>query len=188
MANSVKIEPKVLHELLRYDPTTGKLFWRKRPAKFFKNGRNTAQHRCNVWNSRRAGKEALFSLNRTGYLQGSILNRKYFAHRVVWAMETGEWPVDQIDHINGDPSDNRIANLRDVSASENGRNKRIAATNTSGVIGVNWNVINKKWRAQINVKGRQIHLGVFHRFDAAVDARKAAEARFGYHKNHGRTA
>jgi len=110
------------------------------------------------------------------------------AHRVVWALAHGQWPVDEIDHINGDRADNRLVNLRSVTGAENKRNKRTPSNNKSGAVGVFWLRDNKTWRAAIRVAGRQTHIGCYATFDEAVSARKAAEVEHDYHPNHGRNA
>jgi hypothetical protein len=158
---------------LRYDPETGALFWRQDPA-------GTVQ-----WNGRWAGKPAFTTIER-GYLQGRIDWVLLYAHRVIWKMETGLEPED-IDHENGNRSDNRWVNLRDVSRTENMRNRMISSNNTSGHPGVSltkWHT----WKATIGVDNRTIVLGSFSSFDEAVAARKAAEVLHGYHQNHGRSS
>lgn len=112
----------------------------------------------------------------------------YQNHRIAWALHHGCWPDDQIDHINGNPEDNRIANLRAVSNAENQRNARRKCTNTSGVTGVSWHSRDHVWHANIREKGRLLYLGSFDSFDEAVAVRKAAEHEYGYHENHGRAA
>jgi hypothetical protein len=89
----------------------------------------------------------------------------------------GEWPKGEIDHVNRDSLDNRIANLRDVSQSENARNRPQQANSTSGVKGVYWHKASQRWQAQIAVNGKQIHLGLFDTLDEAARARFIAEAR-----------
>jgi hypothetical protein len=99
---------------------------------------------------------------------------------------TGDFPEDQIDHINGVRSDNRWCNLRAVSRQENAKNKRTPSDNSSGVIGVCWDRREKKWRAEIQ-SGKVKHaLGHFPEFSDAVAARKKAERDLEFHKNHGR--
>jgi len=105
---------------------------------------------------------------------------------VIWAIVHGEWPEWQIDHINGVRRDTRLCNLRSVSASENSRNCALSTRNKSGSIGVCWDAHHNKWHASIKVDGRQVALGRFSEFENAVSARKAAEAKYGYHVNHGR--
>lgn len=162
--------PTVLRQLLRYDPETGKLFWRSNQSR-----------KC------RAGSQAFTSMGSHGYFQGGVGGEKYLAHRVIWAMHAGEWPVE-IDHINGDRSDNRLSNLRNVTRSGNMKNQRLSTANTSGFIGVSRFKRDNKWQAKIMVARKCIFLGLFDTPEAAVAARKAAELKYGFHENHGRTA
>ena len=175
--------PELLRKLFRYDPETGKLFWRVRAADLFADGN---QGRCAAWNTRYAGKEAFTSCDGKGYMGGRIFNRAALAHRVIWTIEMGAWPEDQIDHINGVRNDNRIVNLRAVTSTENNRNARLSARSKSGVLGVWWNKAANKWRAGIRSGGKDVHLGTFTCFDSAVAARRRADIKYGYHENHGR--
>lgn len=170
---SNKIDPKVLTELLDYQPETGLFFWRKRDA----GGKN--------WNVRWAGKQAFTSLCGGGYFQGHLLGQKVLAHRVAWAASFGEWP-DVIDHINGVRSDNRLENLRNVSWAENNLNLGLRRKNQSGANGVRWS--KGAWQAEIRAGGKSEYLGRFVSLDDAIAARKAAEPAFGFHPNHGRAA
>lgn len=99
---------------------------------------------------------------------------------MVWLYVYGVWPSRFIDHIDHNPSNNRIVNLRDVSASDNMRNRRLGRHNTSGAHGVRFDKLSGRWTASIN-----INLGSFDRRQDAVDARKSAEVKFGYHPLHG---
>ena len=82
-----------------------------------------------------------------------------------------------IDHINGDPFDNKIDNLRLVTHRENAMNRRLSCNNKSGVIGVHYYASRKQWQAQITVKGKKINLGRFDNFDDAVKSRKDAKKK-----------
>lgn len=175
-----------ISKLLKYDPETGRLFWRKRSPDQFTGGRQTAQHNCNAWNGKHAGQEALTADDGHGYRQGAIFDQKYQAHRVIWLLANREWPANKIDHINGIRDDNRLANLRSVTDTENCKNSRIRSDNTSGVIGVCWSKSSRKWHAQIYLGKRKTHIGYFTDLAQAIKARKAAEVEFGYHPNHGR--
>ena len=186
MANKDIPTPEELRKLLRYDPETGKLFWRERTPDVFKDGKHSAESVCNQWNGRNAGKEAFTTDNGHGYRQGSIFNRLYFAHRVIWAMTHNEWPEYEIDHKQGVRHDNRISELRAVDPSENRKNKKLHKNNTSGYMGVYWYPNSLKWCAQIKVNGRRVHLGYYAQKDDAIAARKAAEVKYGFHPNHGR--
>lgn len=173
--------PELLRKLLRYKPETGKLYWRERPRSMF-----SSENSFKVWNARFAHKEAFTSSIRKGHKSGGIFGTLYLAHRVIWCMHYMRPPSHQIDHINGDPQDNRICNLRDVPQGVNGKNQKARTNNQSGVTGVCWHKRENKWRADIRVNGRQKHLGYFAEFSDAVIARLRAELDYGYHENHGR--
>lgn len=174
MAKHELPSPELLRQLLRYEPETGKLFWLPRDC--------TSRR----FNSQYAGKEALYCINNKGYPHGSIMAHRYNAHVVIWAITHGAWPSGQIDHINGVKTDNRLVNLRHVSAAENQRNMKRPINNTSGIVGVGWCAGKRKWRASINVNDRTRHIGYFSDIADAATARKAAEVEYGYHPNHGR--
>lgn len=174
------VSPETLRELLSYDPATGSLVWNKRCARFFQSEREQK-----IWNTRYAGKQALCVSRGRGRVR--VLGIGFAAHRVVWAIHYGEWPTLQIDHINGEPLDNRIANLRQVTNEENSRNIKLPANNTSGRIGVSRRKCGD-WRAEICVDQQRINLGVFPTLEAASEARAKAERQHGFHPNHGRVA
>ena len=87
---------------------------------------------------------------------------------------TGAWPKDQIDHVNGDRSDNRFCNLREATNSQNQANRRCEATSTSGVKGVSWDRRCRRWQAQISINGKPKHLGGFTSKEEAARAYAAA--------------
>jgi len=98
-----------------------------------------------------------------GYLVISIFKVKVYAHRLAFAFINGAFPADVVDHINGNPKDNRITNLRDVSQRINTENKSspINTRSTSGLLGVHWNSQRGMWNAQIKSFGEKKHLGFF---------------------------
>lgn len=110
-----------------------------------------------------------------GYLQIMVQRRSYLAHRLAWLYMRGEWPKLNIDHINRNPSDNRISNLRDVTQKQNLQNAGKYSHNASGHPGVSWCKRNSKWQAYITHNQKQIHLGYFTDIEDAIAARKAAE-------------
>ncbi len=110
-----------------------------------------------------------------GYLQIMVCRRKHLAHRLAWLYMYGEWPKDQLDHINRIRTDNRVANLRDVSTKQNMQNAGKYSSNTSGHPGVSWHKRISKWVAQITHNRKLIHLGSFASLEEAIAARKAAE-------------
>lgn len=179
MARNNPISVETLHQLLRCDAAEGKLYWKQRPREMFPSFKG-----FRTWEARFADKEAFTSKNRNGYFHGCILYKYLLAHRIIWAMENGQWP-DQIDHINHNKTDNRISNLRSVSLLENQHNVRLHKRNTSGTAGVDWNKKDKRWRARICVAGININLGYYKLKTDATLARKAAEIEHGFHPNHG---
>lgn len=160
-----------LKRLLDYDPESGVLIWR------FREGNNS-------FNARDAGTWALCTPMKNGYLCGRINRKTYYAHRIAWKWCYGTEP-QFLDHINHDRTDNRIANLRAVSKQENCKNVSKGKRNTSGHVGVIWDKRRGYWVAAIKINGKNIHLGRFVDKSDAVDARKNAERRFGFHENHG---
>lgn len=188
MATKPLPDQALLNKLLRYEPETGKLFWRARPIEMFSSGGVGAKATHRTWNSKYAEKEA-FPCSKPkgarGYIQAQIFKKKYLAHRIIWKMVTGDDP-SLIDHINGDKTDNRFANLRDVSELENGQNLAMHSRNSSGCTGVMWNKQFERWHAFISVMGKRRHLGLYKSKDEAVLARKAGERKYGFHPNHGR--
>jgi uncharacterized protein YeaC (DUF1315 family) len=162
-----------LRQRLRYDPQTGKLNWLAHAGS------------SPAWNGRWAGREAGSHAPSDGYSKVALDRRMLKAHRVAWAVHHGVWPAGEIDHINHIKTDNCIANLRDVTLLENRRNQRMKQNNTSGVTGVSWCKQTQSWKAQIHPARKCVHLGRFVCLKDAIDARKAAEARYGFHLNHG---
>lgn len=139
-----------------------------------------------VWS--KSGKRAFNSADANGYRKGQVMRKTLLAHRVAWAIYYGEWPEGEIDHINGDRADNRISNLRDVTKSENNKNAKRSRRNTTGHIGVYWESLRNKWRADITSGKKTVCLGRFDKKDDAIAARRAAEPQYGFHPNHGRAA
>jgi len=161
------LDHSYLLSILEYDPETG-LFTRKVPT-------------CNtVYAGDCAG-----TINHK-YLIISINHKSYRAHRLAWFYINGEWPIDFIDHINGNRLDNRISNLRVVSKSQNAQNSLIRKDNSSGVKGVSWCKMMKKWFAYININKKRTKVGYFDNLSEAAKA--VSEARESIHKefcNHG---
>ncbi len=176
--------PEVLKTVLHYSPGTGRFTWRERGLHMFTDtDRWTADQHRRRWNTKYAGKPALNAPKGNGYLHGPVLRKYLLAHRVAWAVFYGEWPEHQIDHLNGDRSDNRISNLRDATPTLNARNRGLPSPDYPlGVIqGESGN-----WYARIRGDaGKSLHLGTFPTMETAVAARKAAENRLSYQRNYG---
>ena len=176
----MELTAEIARELLYYDIKTGDLFWKERDVKWFPRKANSA-----AWNSRFAGKKTLTSAHPRGYKTGMILGKRYLTHRIIWLISYGDWPKYQIDHINGDRTDNRLCNLRDLDQKNNCRNMGLRATNTSGITGVRWSESANKWRAAIMVNYKSISLGCYDELAESAKARKEAEIKYGFHENHG---
>jgi len=168
----VELTQKDLKKLLSYNPETGEFFWLEKGS-----GRNIS-------------KQAGHSFKASGELKYRFIminGKRYLAHRLAWLYFYGEPPINMIDHINGNGLDNRINNLRDVDLSTNLRNQKKARNNTSGFTGVFYNRAIKKWYAQIHINNKTKCLGYFKYKKDAIEARKLANAKYGYHQNHGRS-
>jgi len=176
------IEPSNWCKLLLYIPETGKLFWKPRSKQFFKNECEIQMRR---WNGMYANTEAFTTVNSAGYLKGAIAGKHLVAHRVAWVVFWGNLPKGPLDHINGIKTDNRIFNLREVTASENAKNASMRHDNKSGTTGISKQ--GNSWVAQIGGVKNRVYLGSFSSLDAAKAARRRAEQSLGYHPNHGRS-
>ncbi|MDP2047553.1 MAG: HNH endonuclease [Cypionkella sp.] len=179
------LDPTFLHQILRYDPETGKLFWLTRSSDLFDDRGQMQESNAARWNSRWAGTEAFTAL-RAGYRRGLIFRKIYTAHRVIWAMQTGDWPKVLVDHMDNDRGNNRWVNLRQATHSQNQCNKRMLLANTSGFKGVSLHKQNGKWQATISLHGKQRHLGYFDSPELA-EHRVNAERR-SLHTEFGRVA
>lgn len=182
MADMPIITHELLRQLVRFAPETNQYFWNPRPREMFKT-----EGSWKSWNTNWANKETFNAIDGRGYCQAVVMLRHYNAHRIIWFYHYGAWPEGEIDHINGIRTDNRLENLRAVSPYENCRNKPRRVDNKSGCSGVNWLEKNKKWRVRIQHLGKNIEIGCFRELKDAISARKAAEQKYQYHPNHGRS-
>lgn len=161
MSDQIIARPELTIEYLRsvlhYDQETGIFTWKVRTSNNVKVG------------------DAAGCQNGEGYLLIRVCSRRYLAHRLAWLYMHGSWPKDQIDHINRIRTDNRIANLRDVTRKQNNQNRSTQSNNTSGHIGIYWHKRDSKWVASIMHNQKLIHLGYFTDIEDAIAARKAAE-------------
>lgn len=180
--------PEELRQLLDYDPETGVFTWRERTPEMFEDGGHSREHICARWNALYAGKQAIHTPHIKGYRSGHVNRKGVLAHRAAYAMMTGHWPPDQIDHINGDKTDNRWANLRAVSNTENHRNMPRRSDNTSGDNGVYWYTRLRKWEARVGANGRSHFLGYFSSKEDAIAARARADLELGFTNRHGKAA
>lgn len=125
-----------------------------------------------------AGKPA-GSLSSYGYWIIKLGRKPYRAHRLAWFLTHGEWPVGEVDHIDGNPLNNRLANLRVVDRAGNSQNRRRAHRDhkSCGLQGVAWNKQHKRWQAKIMANKVRYHLGYFDDANAAHESYLAAKAR-----------
>lgn len=149
-----------LRDVLRYSPSSGEFHWR-------------------VSNSYRkpAGSLAGDKKKDSGYVLIGVDRVRYRAHRLAWLYMTGAWPSYQIDHIDGDRSNNRWENLRDATQQQNSANMRRRSSNLCGVKGVSRYCGSSgyvSWRAHIFVNGKTMYLGCFSTVDEASAAYVAA--------------
>ena len=165
-------------ELLDYNPETGNFTWKRRDCKWFSLNRF-----CKTWNKNFAGKTA-GGINSVGYHVIAVLNKQILSHRLAWLYVYGEWPKGQIDHINGNRSDNRIVNLRDVTANMNQQNlKRGQRNNTyCNYLGVSLLKRTGRYYAQIMYDGKRLFLGYFDTPEEAQFVYMKAKAR--YHRGY----
>lgn len=149
--------PTALRLLLRYEPETGKLFWRKRGRAWFKLERDQV-----AWNAKNGESPAITALNSAGYAHGVVLGGSALAHRVAWSLHHGLPPTPVIDHKDGDPSNNRIENLRAASRVLNAQNSRPHRDAISQFRGVSRSKSPRSpWRARICAGRQELDLGWF---------------------------
>jgi hypothetical protein len=161
-----EISVKHLYERLDYDPNTGLFKWLPNPT----YGKN--------WNTRRAGKAAGNIDKKHGAVTIRLEGKLYLAHRMAVAYMNGSWPKLVIDHINGNPVDNRIINLRECTQSENMRNRSVQKNNKGGLLGVRFRPHHGKWEARINAGGKTVWRQYFMSAQEAVEARRAILPQF----------
>lgn len=153
-----------LRELLNYDENTGVFRWRTKTS-----------------NRAIVGSPAgCLSLSRGGHRRIEIRldGKLYKAHRLVWLYVHGRWPADQIDHIDADPTNNRISNLRECNNQQNHYNLPTRRTNKTGYKGVCYVAARRRFHAYIRVEGRNTFLGSFSTAEQAHEAYKTATKKF----------
>lgn len=114
----------------------------------------------------------------TGYLCVCVCGIQVYAHRLAWFLTHGSWPLQTIDHINRDRTDNRMENLRDVSYSVNNSNMGISRCNTSGLKNISWHAKSKKWMGQIKKNNNYYYLGLFESKEKAEEFKDFFEKEF----------
>lgn len=166
MTNASLVTHDELKRILNYDPESGIFRWKVDVGNGVKKGDVTGDKKS------------------TGYFRIGLKSKIYQAHRLAWFYVYGIWPEKQIDHINGDRSDNRIVNLRQATNSENNCNKTKYSNNVSGYKGVSWHKQAGKWCAEIWKNYKKEYLGLFNSPEEAYEAYcKAAEELHGEFAN-----
>jgi hypothetical protein len=149
------LDQAVLKSLLYYHPESGIFTW------LVKRGKS------------RAGARAGHQHKLTGYRVIGVNGKIYPEHRLAWLYMTGNWPINKIDHIDREQTNNIWSNLRAATTQQNAGNCKIRSDNTSGYRGVSWYRNNGKWRAGIKIDGKDKHLGFFNSPEEAFEAYKA---------------
>ena len=160
MKKITESELVVIQEFMKYDKTTGQLTWIKKVGRKINPGMRVG------------------SKNNRGYVEFDLYGKRYRAHRVIWAISTGSDTDLQIDHINGDKSDNRVSNLRAVTCSVNMQNQRAAkVTSKTGILGASPKKGTGRFVAQIKANGLARYIGVFDTAEEAGHAYLSAKRR-----------
>lgn len=162
------IELAELKKWLHYSPLAGVFEWRR------------SGHAI------RAGALAGSICKDTGYIEVRLRGKHYKAHHLAWFYMTGVWPESDIDHKDGDRTNNAFGNLRLATKSQNQWNKRLSKTSTSGVKGVSYDRPTRKWRATVGVDDKKVHVGLFKtKEEAEAAAREKRTELHGEFANHG---
>ncbi len=144
-----------LLDLFEYDRERGVLIWKNHwypPTLSMVKGKSAG---------------SISKKNHTNYLLVGIKNKHYGIHQLIWFIEKGKWPTE-IDHIDGNGLNNYIGNLREVTHRENHHNRK---RHRSGkLVGASFHAFAGRWRAHIQIKGKNKYLG---HFDTEREAHKA---------------
>lgn len=167
------------HDLLIYEPTTGHLIWKERPDGFM------GMKSVKSWNTKHAGKSAGTFGKKNGIVTDisvRIFGKAYLAHRIIWHMHYGQPPKRRvIDHIDGDPTNNRLDNLRLATFGQNAQNTKPKKNSTYKLKGVSFELGRKKgWKAEIKKNGKSTTIGRFATMEEAHAAyREEASKLYG---------
>ena len=170
-----KIDIEYLKSRFEYSPESGKLQWKEVSESF--------SSRYKSWNSKNADKEAGYLYQ--GYRYVRIDGKNMLVHRICYAIYYGEFPINIIDHLDGDKLNNKILNLGASNPESNARNAKLNIKNRSGLSGVAWSDRDRVWYAQIGSGKNRVNRS----FNSLLDAccfRKALELKLNYSENHGK--
>ena len=149
-----------LRRVVSYDPETGVFRWKVRRGGSAKEGTIAG------------------ALIAAGYRKIVIDDRQYRANRLAWLYVYGRWPDGEVDHKNNIRHDDRLINLREATDEGTSQNAKLGKNNTSGFKGVTWHSQRGKWKAQISVDHRCVHLGLYNNVEDAHAAYCAAATRY----------
>ncbi|MGJ8681634.1 HNH endonuclease [Paraglaciecola sp.] len=158
-----------LKKVLNYDPITGNLTWKHHANRVDLIGSGCGTKRSD------------------GYYSCHIDGDKFAVHRVIYKLMTNEEP-QLVDHINGNPSDNRWCNLRSVTSQENNKNTKLLKNNKTGIAGVFYHEKQHRYHANVRINGKSLHLGSYADIEKAKFARSIADKVLGFSKRHGKAA
>lgn len=159
------ITQKDLKSRLHYDTESGIFTWIKSKRR--------------GWVGKVAGTRC-----KNGYEQISIDNKRYYSHRLAWLFVNGSWPKNEIDHIDRNPLNNSVKNLREASRGCNQRNVGMSKYNNTGVTGVCFDNGRKQYRAYMQIDKKHKNLGYFDNFEDAIKARVEAETKNNFYNFH----
>ena len=170
---------RLLAQRVSYDPETGVFTW------LMTKGETRKERFLNTkFGGKRAGTSSTDGYRSiTFQLHGRPQSLR--EHRLAWFIHFGRLPEADIDHINGNPSDNRIANLRDVPRTINSRNQKRRSDSPSGVTGVRKRRDRPSWRGLVVVDGRTLYVGSFSDKAQAEAAVREFRSKHGFTDRHG---
>jgi hypothetical protein len=152
-----------LKEYFNYND--GQLIWKKQPSTHIKVG------------------DIAGNTNNRGYIQIKFLCNRFYAHRLIFFMFNGYFP-QEVDHIDGNKTNNKIENLRQATPAQNRQNRGISKNNTSGIKGVSWSKKENKWIAQCQVNKKNHFLGRYNDIELAKKA--VQQFRNQHHREYAR--
>jgi hypothetical protein len=175
-AIKVNLRKEDIEKFLSYDKEHGKLYWKSKTS---------SASRIKI------GNEAGYIRNykKNSYKIIVINGIALFSHRIIWLLETGEWPKDQIDHRDGNGLNNKIENLKSCTNSENCKNQRKRSNNTTGTPNVYYHKGSQNFRVSLRFNGKLNHLGSFDTIEEAIDFRNKAWDNYcslEYSERHGK--
>ncbi len=172
-----EITAEYVRSILDYDPISGVMVWKPRVFTKKTSGK---------WNDVYAGKEA-GSVFKNGYRMLSFgRGQKQYTHRIIWLWMTGDWPKNNLDHIDTIKLNNVWINLRECDHRQNMGNQGVRKNNTSGYKGVSYSKKNKCYQAYITVQRKKINLGYYKNIEIAAEAYRIAAKK--YYGEFARTA